>query len=73
MNPDVILVMTDGLKSVGGVDGLLAKKPAVALTDAGKHKRIVDMADGEILSFGPRSADILDALSRAIYAPDSKG
>lgn len=67
-NPDVILVMTEGLASAGGVDGLLAAKPAVALTSAGRHRRVVDMADGEILSFGPRSARVLDALARALYA-----
>ena len=68
-DPDLILVMTDGLASVGGVDGLLESKPALALTGAGEHRRIVDMADGDILSFGPRSAAVLDALARAIYAP----
>lgn len=68
-NPDLILVMTDGLASVGGVDGLLASKPAIALTTAGQSRRFVDMADGEILSFGPRTADVLDALARAVYAP----
>lgn len=71
-NPDLILVMTDGLKSVGGVDSLLAAKPAIALTNAGQHRRFVDMADGDILSFGPRSAQIVDALARAVYAPDSE-
>jgi iron complex transport system substrate-binding protein len=68
-NPDLILVMTDGLASAGGVDGLLATKPAIALTAAGQHERFVDMADGDILSFGPRSAAVLDALARAVYAP----
>ncbi|NII94243.1 heme/hemin ABC transporter substrate-binding protein [Microbacterium halimionae] len=68
-DPDLILVMTDGLASVGGVDGLLESKPAIAITTAGQNGRFVDMADGEILSFGPRSADVLDALARAIYAP----
>jgi iron complex transport system substrate-binding protein len=68
-NPDLILVMTDGLASVGGVDGLLEAKPAVALTTAGTHRRVVDMADGQILSFGPRTPAVLDALARAIYAP----
>jgi iron complex transport system substrate-binding protein len=67
-NPDVVLVMTDGLASAGGVDGLLSAKPALALTTAGQHRRFVDMADGEILSFGPRSALVLDALARALYA-----
>ena len=68
-NPDLILVMTDGLASAGGVDGLLDAKPAIALTRAGQNKRFVDMADGEILSFGPRTPAVLDALARAIYAP----
>lgn len=68
-DPDLILVMTGGIDSVGGVDGLLEDKPAIALTKAGQHRRFVDMADGQILSFGPRSADVLDALARAIYAP----
>jgi iron complex transport system substrate-binding protein len=68
-NPDLIIVMTDGIASVGGVDGLLEAKPAVALTSAGQNRRFVDMADGEVLSFGPRTAAVLDALARAIYAP----
>jgi iron complex transport system substrate-binding protein len=68
-NPDLILVMSDGLSSVGGVDALLEAKPAIALTRAGENNRFVDMADGEILSFGPRTAAVFDALARAIYAP----
>lgn len=68
-NPDLILVMTGGLESVGGVDGLLAEKPAVGLTRAGETRRFVDMDDGEVLSFGPRTPAVLDALARAIYAP----
>jgi len=70
-DPDVVLVMTDGLASVGGVDGLLEQVPAVGLSTAGAQRRIVDMADGQILSFGPRSAAVLDALARAIYAPEA--
>ncbi|MCU1513212.1 MAG: uncharacterized protein JWO10_302, partial [Microbacteriaceae bacterium] len=66
-NPDLILVMTDGIESTGGVTGLLAARPAIALTAAGEHRRFVDMADGEVLGFGPRTADVLDALARAIY------
>ena len=72
-NPDLVLVMTDGLASAGGVDGLLEAKPAIALTLAGQHRRFVDMADGEILSFGPRTPEVLDALARAVYAPTPAG
>jgi iron complex transport system substrate-binding protein len=71
--PDLILMMTKGLESAGGADGLLAARPALALTPAGERHRIVDMADGDVLSFGPRSAAVLDALARAVYAPGAAG
>lgn len=69
-DPDLIITMTGGLESTGGIEGLLQEKPAVALTAAGQHERIVDMDDGTVLSFGPRSADVIEALARAVYAPD---
>lgn len=69
--PDVILMMSKGLESVGGVDGLLDRLPAVASTPAGQNRRIVDMDDSQILSFGPGTAEVLDALAVAIYAPEA--
>jgi iron complex transport system substrate-binding protein len=68
-NPDLILVMSGGLDSVGGVEKLLELKPALALTPAGQNQRFVDMADSQLLSFGPRTPQIIDGLARAIYAP----
>ena len=68
--PDVLVMMTDGLESVGGIDGLIERVPAVAQTPAGTNRRVIDMADSEILSFGPRSAEIISALARALYAPE---
>ncbi|WP_431279095.1 heme/hemin ABC transporter substrate-binding protein [Leifsonia poae] len=65
-NPDVFLMMTDGLASTGGIDGLL-KRPGVADTAAGQHRRIVDMADGQVLSFGPATPAVLLSLADAIY------
>ncbi|MGM7422480.1 MULTISPECIES: heme/hemin ABC transporter substrate-binding protein [unclassified Cellulosimicrobium] len=73
MQPDLLLMMTKGLESVDGVDGLLEQLPAIAQTPAGQHRRIVDMADTEILSYGPNTAGVLDALARAIYAPAPGG
>jgi len=64
--PDVILVMTEGLASVGGVDGLLGM-PGVAQTPAGQRRRIVAMDDGALLSFGPRSGQAVTALAEAVY------
>lgn len=68
--PDVIVMMTDGLESVGGIDGLLERIPALAETPAGANRRVIDMADGEILSFGPRSAEVVRAIARALYTAE---
>ncbi|WP_258567037.1 hemin ABC transporter substrate-binding protein [Microbacterium sp. Se5.02b] len=68
--PDVLVMMTDGLESVGGIEGLIERIPAVAQTPAGANRRVIDMADSEILSFGPRTADVIGALARALYAPE---
>jgi len=68
-NPDLILVMTDGVESVGGPEELVRLKPAIGLTNAGQNLRLVDMDDSQVLSFGPRTPAIMDALARAIYDP----
>ncbi len=68
-NPDLILVMSQGLESVGGAEALVRLKPAIGLTRAGKNLRFVDMADSQILSFGPRTPQIMIALAQAIYDP----
>ena len=64
-NPDVILVMSKGLESVGGIEGLL-KLPGVAQTNAGKNARIIDVDDSLLLSFGPRTPSLLNALTAAL-------
>ncbi|WP_289016616.1 ABC transporter substrate-binding protein [uncultured Aeromicrobium sp.] len=69
--PDVVLMMTKGLESVDGVDGLLERLPALAQTPAGQKRRIVDMSDAQILGYGPRTAAVLEALAVAVYAPGS--
>ena len=68
-NPDLILVMSDGLDSVGGPEELVRLKPAIGLTTAGQNLRFVDMDDSQVLSFGPRTPAVMDALARAIYDP----
>lgn len=72
-NPDLFIMMSKGLESVGGVDGLVEHLPAVAQTDAGRNRRVVDMSDTTVLSFGPAAASVLDALAVAVYAPESAG
>ncbi len=69
--PDLIIMMSKGLESVGGVDGLLDRLPAIANTPAGQKRRIVDMQDTQVLSFGPRTAEVLNSLAVSVYAPGS--
>jgi iron complex transport system substrate-binding protein len=64
LNPDVILVMSKALESVGGVKGLLAL-PGVAQTNAGKNSAIIDVDDSLLLSFGPRTPSLVQALAAA--------
>ncbi|MEY4290495.1 MAG: hypothetical protein RL130_437 [Actinomycetota bacterium] len=64
-NPQIILVMTKGLESVGGVSGLLAL-PGVAQTDAGKNARVIAIDDSLLLSFGPRTPSMLKKLAAAV-------
>ena len=65
LNPDVLLVMTKGLESVGGIDGLI-KLPGIAQTEAGKRKAIIDVDDSLMLSFGPRSYSLLNELAKSV-------
>lgn len=65
-DPEVILVMTQGAESVGGLDEVL-KLPGLAQTDAGRNDRIVQMDQSEILTFGPDTGRVLAALTKAIY------
>ncbi len=63
--PEVIVVPAHGLASVGGVDGLLAL-PGLALTPAGKARRVVSLDDLLLLGFGPRTGEAIRALHAAL-------
>ena len=67
--PDVYVLFTTSLKSVGGIDGLL-KLPGLAHTPAGQNRRVVTL-DGQYLSgFGPRCGRAALDLFRGIYETD---
>ncbi|MFD4639711.1 hemin ABC transporter substrate-binding protein [Lentzea sp. NPDC058436] len=63
---DVILVMSQGLAAVGGVDGLLGV-PGVAATPAGQKRRVVDVDDHRVLSFGPLTGAVINGVAGALY------
>ena len=56
--PDVIVITTEGLEALGGIDGLL-EIPGFAETPAGQARRILDYPEGDFLTFGPRIGVIL--------------
>ncbi|MFJ9055926.1 hemin ABC transporter substrate-binding protein [Streptomyces sp. NPDC102409] len=70
--PDAILVMTKGLDSVGGVDGLV-RIPGVAETPAGMDRRVVSIDDGVLLNYGPRTDRVLAELVEQLYPEEGKG
>ena len=64
-DPEILLVMSKGLESVGGVDGLIAL-PGIAQTRAGKNRAVIAVDDSLLLSFGPRTPNLLIELADAI-------
>lgn len=67
--PDAILVMTKGLESVGGIDGLV-RIPGVAQTPAGMDRRVVSVEDGVLLNYGPRTDQVLKSVVEQLYKKD---
>ncbi|MFE4291751.1 hemin ABC transporter substrate-binding protein [Streptomyces sp. NPDC056647] len=65
--PDAILVMTKGLDSVGGVDGLV-RIPGIAETPAGMDRRVITVDDGVLLNYGPRTDEVLRSIVKQLYA-----
>lgn len=70
--PDAILVMSKGLESVGGIDGLV-KIPGVAETPAGVDRRVVSVEDGVLLNYGPRTDQVLRSIVEQLYGTSAKG
>ena len=64
--PEVLLLLTAGLQSVGGIDGLL-RLPGVAQTPAGQNRRVVHYDDLLLLGLGPRTGKALRLLIRGLH------
>ncbi len=71
LQPDVLLLMTKGLESVGGIGGLVAF-PGIAQTPAGIHKRVVTVDDSLLLSFGPRTIPMAKELHQLIVTASKR-
>lgn len=64
-NPDVYIVFTSGLETIGGIEGFL-EIPGVSATKGGQNKRVVSV-DGQLLNtFGPRTGEAANKMFVAI-------
>jgi len=57
-NPDYLLMVSTGLESIGGVDGML-KVPGIAQTTAGMKRQIVAIESLKLTNFGPRLGEAI--------------
>lgn len=64
--PDTVIVMTGGLESIGGMDGMM-ELPGFAQTPAGATRSVIDVPDSQLLSFGPQTGHVIDAMADALY------
>ncbi|CNE89752.1 hemin-binding periplasmic protein [Yersinia nurmii] len=56
--PDLLLLTTDGVKSLGGIDKVWLLS-GLSLTPAGKHKRVLILDDMALLGFGLETPNVL--------------
>jgi iron complex transport system substrate-binding protein len=64
--PDIVLITTEGLETIGGADRLWAR-PGLALTPAGKTRRVVALDALYLLGFGPRLPQAVKDLAERLH------
>lgn len=64
--PDTVIVMSKGLESIGGPEGL-SSLPGMDQTPAGANGSVLDVPDSELLSFGPDTPRVVTAMADALY------
>lgn len=67
-NPDVIIATDYGYDKMGSMDKFIANVPGVALTNAGKNRRVVRFEEHDIIYFGPRSGDNIIKLIQQLHS-----
>ncbi|WP_145506460.1 heme/hemin ABC transporter substrate-binding protein [Yersinia alsatica] len=63
--PDLLLITSDGVKALGGSEGIW-KLPGMALTPAGKNKRLLVVDDMALLGFGLETPQVLAQLRKGM-------
>jgi iron complex transport system substrate-binding protein len=68
--PEVLLVTTTGLESVGGIEGLMAM-PGIAETPAGRDRHVIAYEDQFLLGGGPRTGQMMRQLVADLHPPSA--
>lgn len=66
-NPDIILATDYGYDQMGSMDKFISSVPGVALTNAGKNKRIVRFEEHDLIYFGPRTGENIISLAHLLH------
>jgi len=66
-NPDIIIATDYGYDQMGSMDKFISDIPGVALTNAGKNKRIVRFEEHDLVYFGPRSGQNIISLIKLLH------
>jgi iron complex transport system substrate-binding protein len=70
-NPDIIIATDYGYDQMGSMEKFISDVPGIALTNAGKNKRIVRFEEHDLIYFGPRTgANIRKLITLLHIAPD---
>ena len=70
-NPDIIIATDYGYDQMGSMDKFISDIPGVALTNAGKNKRIIRFEEHDLIYFGPRTGDNIIKLINLIHPADA--
>ena len=66
-NPDIIIATDFGYDQMGNMDKFISGVPGVALTKAGKNKRILRFEEHDLTYYGPRTGDNIINLMQLFY------
>jgi len=70
-NPDIIIATDFGFDQMGDMENFITKVPGVALTNAGKNKKILRFEEHDLVYFGPRSGNNILKLMQMIHPNES--
>jgi iron complex transport system substrate-binding protein len=70
-NPDIIIATDFGYDRMGSMDKFVSSVPGVALTNAGKNKRVVRFEEHDLIYFGPRTGENIIKLIHLLHPTTS--